>query len=93
MVAGGVRTASALPAMPKKELKSLQKALRAENKAAAKAAKKAPKHIEADEQPVAQPVIEEPEPSEPVGVAYDTSGTTDWGTPWFEDAREAALAD
>lgn len=39
MVAGGVRTTAALPAMPRKMLKAQTKAVKAEAKAAAKAAK------------------------------------------------------
>jgi hypothetical protein len=38
MVAGGVRTSSALPAMPRRMLKAQMKALRKEEKAAARAA-------------------------------------------------------
>ena len=39
MVAGGVRTSAALPAMSRKQLKAQMKALKAETKAAAKAAR------------------------------------------------------
>jgi hypothetical protein len=39
MVAGGVRTSAALPAMPRKQLKAQMKALKVEAKAAAKAAR------------------------------------------------------
>jgi hypothetical protein len=83
MVAGGVRTASTRPPMPRKEMKARMKAAKAEAKAAAKEGK-AP-------QPAA-PVEAEVE-VEPVGVAaIDVTGETDWGSPWWED-RQPTLAD
>jgi hypothetical protein len=49
MVAGGVRSNAALPAMPRKQLKAQMRALKAEAKAAAKGAKSEPKEsVEAD---------------------------------------------
>ena len=69
MVAGGVRTESSIPAMPRKALKAQQKALRAEAKAEAKAAKEAARQEQVEEAVVA---------------AYD-GGANDWATPWWED--------
>jgi len=88
MVAGGVRSASARPAMPRRQLKALQKAAKAEAKAAAKAAKAAGK---AEPEPVeetaaamtAAPVVE-PELVAPVA--------NDWERPWWED-RQPTFAD
>lgn len=85
MVAGGVRTAGARPAMGKRDLKALQKTAKAEAKAAAKAARKAPQP-EPEKETVAAfvevPVAEEPRPAV-------TSG---WETPWWED-RQPTFAD
>ncbi|MGH9275207.1 MAG: hypothetical protein ACRDZU_11230 [Acidimicrobiales bacterium] len=81
MVAGGVRTGGARPAMPRRELKGLQKASKAEAKAAAKAAKKAPAQ-EPEEAHVAAAV--EVAPPAPV--------STGWETPWWED-RQPTFAD
>ena len=87
MVAGGVRTSGARPAMPRRELKALQKAAKAEAKVAAKAAKDAPEPAREEEQAVAAvevAPVEAAAPSEPVG-----SG---WETPWWED-RQPTFAD
>ena len=86
MVAGGVRTASTRPPMPRRQMKAQMKAAKAEAKAAAKAAKSGP--------PADAPVLDEPQPEvETVGVAaVDLSGGTDWATPWWED-RQSTLAD
>ncbi len=77
MVAGGVRTAGARPAMPKRELKALQKAAKAEAKAAAKAAKEAAKAPEEEHVAAAREVA-------PPQVAAGS----DWETPWWEDREE-----
>jgi hypothetical protein len=82
MVAGGVRTSGGRPAMPKRELKALQKAAKAEAKAAAKAAKEAPAK-EPEESHVAASIEVAP-PTAPAA-----SG---WETPWWED-RQPTFAD
>ena len=46
MVAGGVRSSSNLPAMPRRQIKAQMRSLKAEAKAAAKAAKSEPKEDE-----------------------------------------------
>src|SRR5688572_13108902 len=74
MVAGGVRTAGARPAMPRREIKALQKAAKAEAKAAAKAAKES----EPEEAHVAAAVE----------VAPPASASTGWETPWWEDRQD-----
>lgn len=78
MVAGGVRTSAALPAMPRRLVKAQIKALKAEAKVAAKAAKssKSAKGPKVDAEP----------------ELADAFGETDWTTPWWED-REPTLAD
>ena len=49
MVAGGVRSNAAMPAMPKKQLKAQMRAMKAEAKSAAKAAKADPQEtVEVD---------------------------------------------
>jgi hypothetical protein len=80
MVAGGVRTAGARPAMPKRELKALQKAAKAEAKAAAKAAKEAAKAPEEDHVAAAAEVAPPVQAAAPVA--------SDWETPWWEDREE-----
>ncbi|MGK2947063.1 MAG: hypothetical protein ACSLFP_00685 [Acidimicrobiales bacterium] len=95
MVAGGVRTASTRPPMPKREMKARMKAAKAE----AKAGRGAP--VEAE------PAVSEPDAAslEPVSVAADAdtvaepattapgaTGDTDWSTPWWED-RQPTFAD
>lgn len=77
MVAGGVRTGGARPAMPRRELKALQKAAKAEAKAAAKAANGA-----SEEQP------EEAHVAAAVEVAPPAPVSTDWETPWWEDRQD-----
>jgi hypothetical protein len=85
MVAGGVRTTSALPAMPRRQLKAQMRALKAETKAQAKAAARA----EVPEAPAeAEPEIS-PETERELAQTY---AQTDWSTPWWED-REPTLAD
>lgn len=83
MVAGGVRSASARPAMGRRDLKALQKAAKADAKAAAKAAKRAP--AEPQEQEVAA-LAETPAPAA-------SPDAFDWSTPLWDDAREPTLAD
>jgi hypothetical protein len=78
MVAGGVRTSAALPAMPKRQIKAQMRALKAEAKAEAKAAA----------QPVAEPEVS-PDIERELENAYSQ---TDWSTPWWED-RQPTLAD
>lgn len=74
MVAGGVRTAGARPAMPRREIKALQKAAKAEAKAAAKAAKES----EPEEAHVAAAVE----------AAPPAPASTGWETPWWEDRQD-----
>ena len=87
MVAGGVRSSSSLPAMPKRQLKAQMRALKAETKAQAKAAARA----ESPEQhPEESPETEvSPETERELAEAYSQ---TDWATPWWED-RQPTLAD
>jgi len=63
MVAGGVRTAGALPAMPRKMVKAQMKAMKAEAKAAAKASK--------------APPVAAPEPAAEAACA-ETDWSTPW---------------
>jgi len=77
MVAGGVKSTTAMPPMPKKQLKAQMRALKAEAKAAAKGAPPAPAEAPA-------PAIEEDQAA--------AASTTDWSSPWWED-RQPALAD
>ena len=74
MVAGGVRTAGARPAMPRREIKALQKAAKAEAKAAAKAAKES----EPEESHVAAAVE----------VAPPAPASAGWEAPWWEDRQD-----
>jgi hypothetical protein len=74
MVAGGVRTAAMRPAMPKRELKALQKAAKAEAKAAAKAAKRE--------------AVPAPEEEQAVAMTPAPAPAADWETPWWEDREE-----
>ena len=78
MVAGGVRTSAALPAMPRKQLKAQMKALKAQAKAEARA----------EAQAAAEPETS-PEVERELAEAYRQ---TDWSTPWWED-RHPTLAD
>ena len=82
MVAGGVKSSGAMPAMPKRELKSKMRAIKAEAKAEAKAAAKAAK--------AAKGATEVPEAPE---VEDGAAAPTDWATPWWEDREPSALAD
>jgi hypothetical protein len=82
MYAGGVRSSAPRPALPKRELKALQKAAKAEAKANAKAGQDARQ--------------QEPEKSEAAAAAEVSppaaSIASDWETPWWED-RQPALTD
>jgi hypothetical protein len=82
MVAGGVRTSSSLPAMPKRQLKAQMRALKAEAKAEAKAAARAADAPEADTEV-------SPETERELAEAFSQ---TDWSTPWWED-RQPTMAD
>jgi hypothetical protein len=83
MVAGGVRTTSSVPAMPRRKLKAQMRALKAETKAQAKAAAKAE----------AAAAAGEPDGSaETERELAEAFSQTDWSTPWWED-REPTLAD
>jgi hypothetical protein len=82
MVAGGVRTSAALPAMPKRQLKAQMRALKAEAKAQAKAA------AQPEPTPEREPEVS-PETERELAEAYSQ---TDWSTPWWED-RQPTLAD
>jgi hypothetical protein len=81
MVAGGVRTSSALPAMPKRQLKAQMRAIKAEAKAEAKQRAQAAA-------PPAEPEVSE-EVERELAEAFSE---TDWATPWWED-RQPTLAD
>lgn len=83
MFAGGVRTAATRPALPKRQLKALHKAAKAETKRAAK--------------DVRRPPGREPESggvaaAAPVEGAEHGRATADWETPWWED-RPATYSD
>ncbi len=80
MFAGGVRTAASRPALPKRELKALQKAAKAEAKAAAKASKDA------------EPESDDAAAAVEVAAARLAPTAADWETPWWED-RQPTLAD
>lgn len=92
MVAGGVRTASTRPPMPKREMKARMKAARQEAKADAKADARTDATTPAAPEPAP---VEEPSPTEtelePVSN-LTAPGETDWSTPWWED-RQPTLAD
>lgn len=89
MVAGGVRTSAALPAMPRKQLKAQMRALKAEAKAAAKAGPPPPPGTgPTPPDPEATPETS-PEVERELAEAYRQ---TDWSTPWWED-RQPTLAD
>ena len=85
MVAGGVRTAASLPAMPKRQLKAQMKALKARAKADAKAAAKATTQAEA---PAGDAEVS-PETERELAEAFSQ---TDWSAPWWED-RQPTMAD
>ena len=78
MVAGGVRTSAARPALGRREIKALQKAAKAEAKAAAKAAKDQSEERE----------------SETVAAMSATprDERQQWSQPWWESA-EPTFAD
>lgn len=63
MVAGGVRTASARPAMPKRDMRARSKAMKAEAKDAARAAKQAER--EADQKTLEPAAMSETDWSTP----------------------------
>jgi hypothetical protein len=85
MVAGGVRSTTALPPMPKRQLKRQMKALKAERKAAAKAEAEGPP-------PDGPPDGGEAAVSDPADELTSAMSTTDWSSPWWED-RQPTLAD
>jgi hypothetical protein len=85
MVAGGVRSASTIPAMPRRQLKAQLKALKQEAKAAAKAGATAPERA-SEPQPELTQAASEP------ALTEAAVGETDWASPWWED-RQPTLAD
>lgn len=85
MFAGGVRTAATRPALPKRQLKALQKAAKAEAKAAAKADKRAP---QAEQEPETADTAAAVAVERPVAKPKPSG----WETPWWED-RQPTLAD
>ena len=76
MYAGGVRSA-ARPPMPRRQLKALMKAQKAEAKAKAKT------------QSAPSPEADQTDPVETDAALADT----DWSTPWWEDRQPVAAAD
>lgn len=93
MVAGGVRTSAALPAMPRKQLKAQMRALKAEAKAAAKAAPPAGADPTVADGAVRDVAPEAPEASPEVERELaEAYSQTDWSSPWWED-RQPTLAD
>lgn len=89
MVAGGVKSSGALPAMPKRQLKAQMRAMKAEAKAEAKAAAKAEKAARGA--PTEAPEAAEA-PDAPV-LEDAACSPTDWATPWWEDREPTAVAD
>ncbi|MEQ1787011.1 MAG: hypothetical protein ABL966_08155 [Acidimicrobiales bacterium] len=92
MVAGGVRTSAALPAMPRRQIKAQMRALKAEAKTAAKTAAKAEAPLGAGATPPGDSdgsSETSPEVERELAEAYRE---TDWSTPWWED-RQPTLAD
>jgi len=77
MFAGGVRSSAPRPPMPRKELKALMKAHKAEAKASAKAT---------------QDESTEAERTEPVDTDAALADT-DWASPWWEDRQPVAAGD
>jgi len=71
MFAGGIRTVAARPALPKREVKRLLKASKAEAKAAA-----------TQPAPPPEPEGDAATPSDGVAPA-----STDWEKPWWEDRQ------
>lgn len=99
MYAGGVRTAAVRPAMPKRQMKSLQKAAKAEAKARAKAGppqgdpalEPGPLDLEPEREQDLEPEYANAAsavPSESVAVPT----ASDWERPWWED-RQPTFAD
>lgn len=95
MFAGGVRSSATRPALPKRELKKLMKAAKADAKAAAKAGASLG---EGDDDPSdgdggggATPSWETAGASAAVDVA-PVAPVTSWETPWWED-RQPSLTD
>lgn len=99
MYAGGVRTAAVRPAMPKRQMKSLQKAAKAEAKARAKAG---PPQGDPELEP--GPLDLEPEREQDLEPEYANAASavpsdptamptaSDWERPWWED-RQPTFAD
>ena len=79
MFAAGVRSAATRPAMPRRELKKLQKAAKARG-------------ADRDDEPTDDESQPEPSVAAASEVPPATPPTTDWDSPWWEE-REAALAD
>jgi hypothetical protein len=78
MFAAGVRSAATRPAMPRRELKKLQKAAKANG-------------AERDERATEEEA--QPEPSAAAATSEaPPAPATDWDRPWWEE-REVALAD
>jgi hypothetical protein len=89
MFAGGVRSVATRPAMPKRDLKALQKTAKAEAKAAAKAGKQETPEAERDTAGAAAAVeVASPESAAPA----PSPAASDWQTPWWED-RQPTFAD
>ncbi len=81
MFAGGVRTAASRPALPKRQLKALQKAAKAETKASARSG-------DTDREPASADAAAAVE----VVVPVLAPTASDWETPWWED-RQPTFAD
>jgi hypothetical protein len=77
MVAGGVRSGGAMPAMPKRQLKAQMRAVKAAAKAEAKGKGKGKGKPESPD----------------AADAAAAFAPTDWSTPWWEDRQPTALAD
>ncbi len=96
MVAGGVRTTATRPALPKRELKALRKAINAEAKTRARSGADSASEPE-DELAVAATFVELPSAPTPAPVqalapAPAEPVVSGWETPWWED-RVPTLAD
>lgn len=83
MFAGGVRTAASRPALPKRQLKALQKAAKAEAKAAEKSGKQVRE---------AEPESASAAAAVKVADPVHTPVTSGWEAPWWED-RKPTFAD
>jgi hypothetical protein len=92
MFAGGVRSSASRPALPKRELKKLMKAAKAEAKAAAKAGANVAEGGDdrEDGDDTSTPEWETAGASAAVDGAAEV--TTSWETPWWED-RPLSLTD